>query len=103
MRPHLAGIPGGLRATCCPERSRVGDGDELAERRGELSERVVERLEGTLRRDGEDDRLLAGGVPDLYRRAVVERAPVERHLDSTADPECELAAGLNRLAQLRFH
>ena len=40
------------------ERSRVGDGDELVERRRELCERVVEGLEGALRRDGEDERLL---------------------------------------------
>jgi hypothetical protein len=58
-----------------PERSLVGDGDELVERHGELRERVVEGLQGPLRRDGEDECLVGRGVPDLDRRAVVEWAP----------------------------
>ena len=64
---------------------------------------MVEGLEGALRRDGEDERLVGHGVPDLDRRAVIERAPVERHLDPAADAACELAAGLNeQLAGLLF-
>ena len=50
IRPPLPGICGGLPATCALERSPVGDGDELTERDGKLCERVVEGLEGTLRR-----------------------------------------------------